>query len=44
MATIDKSLAILGLAGEGTCIGEAVKAYRLDRRQYLVDSRWYIVY
>ena len=28
MATIDKSLAILGLSDEGTSIGEAVKAYR----------------
>ena len=34
MATIDKSLAILGLPGEGTSIGEAVKAYRLE------DGRW----
>ena len=30
MATIDKSLAILGLPCEGTSIGEAVKAYRLE--------------
>ena len=44
MATIDKSLAILGLPDEGTSIGEAVKAYRLVSRQYLVDSRWYMVY